>query len=398
MKQFYINGVGSSTYGVYISSDTFLNSPSFDFTEYSVPARNGSLIAYNQRLNNVLRKFDCYINTNVLSNLNGLKRLLYSHPGYVRIESDYDPDTYQEGYLAQEIEVAPFDASGVLSVQFSLFFSCKPQKFFKTTQETTIETYYSQLFLLPRTNKKIATMLELLTPSQIPEDMLFYGLRMSSGTKANFNASWSGGADFFALVDAYYDPYTKTKSVLYTNNTSITSQSVTATENCWLIFGYRDSGNLVYSYTGSSQQTLSLNSGKVDITNSNATGVSVDTVKVTMENTANVGTLPSYLVVTKLLNNEKVGSLLLTINNSAGAWNDYYYEVDGALRVDLEFDLNLLECHAVKSGLAPLNVSNIVNIEGSADGVCDTISVQNIWADGYIHILESSVEPRWWKL
>lgn len=129
-----LSGTNLSSYGVFISSDTFLNSPEITYEAYDVPNVDGSLLKSENRLSNVVRTFECYCKNSTASNLNALKNYIYSNRGYIRIESSYDPGFYQMGYLAEAIEFEPFDYSGDFVAKFSLVFSCKPQKFFVETQ------------------------------------------------------------------------------------------------------------------------------------------------------------------------------------------------------------------------------------------------------------------------
>lgn len=128
-KHLYINDVDICEFGIYISSDTYLNSPLIDYKEYQIPARDGTVIQYNKRLNNVVRRFDCYIPEieDVKLSINKLNALLYNNVGYVKLVSDYDNAFYQYGYLAQEIEVEPFQYNHTAS--FTLYFSCLPKKY-----------------------------------------------------------------------------------------------------------------------------------------------------------------------------------------------------------------------------------------------------------------------------
>lgn len=169
-KQLYINGVGTGTYGIYISSDTYLNAPAPDLVAHPVPGRSGDLVQWNKRLNNIVRKFDCYIPDTVQVNFDGFKKMLYSNIGYVKITSDYESDTYQMGYLAEEIAAEPFLKDGNLKVTFSLYFSCQPQKYFKTnTSQSQVMTSRAwEVRMLPRSHPLIQAMLQDIPVDELP--------------------------------------------------------------------------------------------------------------------------------------------------------------------------------------------------------------------------------------
>lgn len=143
MKTLSINGQSLSAYGIYISSDTYLNAPSIDYTEYQIPARDGSLFSYNKRLNDVVRKFTCYIHegTDVSEAMQSLKDLLYSNIGDLKIESDYTPNYYQIGTFIDGIEAEPFNLG--MTATFELYFSCRPYQYERV--ETTVDLEMSQL-------------------------------------------------------------------------------------------------------------------------------------------------------------------------------------------------------------------------------------------------------------
>lgn len=130
-KYLYINDTRIE--GIYISSDTYLNSPAFDYSEFQIPGRDGNVILDNKRMGNVIRRFDCYIpeTGNVETALRDLKSILYNNRGYLKIASDYDPGFYQYGYLAEGLEVSPFDQK---TASFSLYFSCLPKIFDSSTE------------------------------------------------------------------------------------------------------------------------------------------------------------------------------------------------------------------------------------------------------------------------
>lgn len=192
MKKLYINDVSIAQYGIYISSDTVLNAPSFDYTEYQVPGRDGTLLQYNNRLNNVVRKFTCHIpdRTKVSSGLGAIKKLLYSNPGYVKLSSDYEPGAYMYGYLAQEFNVTPFNM--YRSATFDLYFSCMPQKYINAEKQTFTNTYTpnKRYGVYHRTHPFIQAVLNDTPVDFVPNDEYFIYLNIG------------GGSDTYTQIDA----------------------------------------------------------------------------------------------------------------------------------------------------------------------------------------------------
>lgn len=176
-KNLYINDVNVTDYGFYINSDTYLDAPLIDYSDFSVPARNGSVILYNKRFNNVIRKFDCYIDCNkdVVDVLDNLKKLLYSNIGYLKIRSDYEPEFYQYGYLAQEIKVKPFNLGMV--AKFELYFSCMPEKYSLLMDENSINvsTIYSKTIISNvNYNTSLQLLLNNLNNATLPKNDLYF--------------------------------------------------------------------------------------------------------------------------------------------------------------------------------------------------------------------------------
>ena len=191
MKTLSINGTDLSTFGIFIGSDTYLSAPGFDYAEYEVPARNGVVISYNRRMQNVIRRFDCFINGNVQTAMDALKNLIYSNPGYLRLETSYEADTYQEGYLAQEIEAEPFMRDNALTVQFSLYFSCKPQKFFKAAgtgrYAPAVSTRIGSLIgVFHKDDEEVAGLLARVQPKDKPSAEWWVQFNLFQRTDANF--------------------------------------------------------------------------------------------------------------------------------------------------------------------------------------------------------------------
>ena len=56
-----VDGVNLSTYGVYISGEGTYGAPQKEFTEYEVPAKNGSDISGVTRLTNIEVRYPAFI-------------------------------------------------------------------------------------------------------------------------------------------------------------------------------------------------------------------------------------------------------------------------------------------------------------------------------------------------
>lgn len=211
-KQLYINGTGTGSFGIYITSDTYLNAPAPDYVAHQIPGRYGDLVQWNNRLNNIIRKFECYIPDNVQANFDGFKKLIYSNIGYMEITSDYEPDTYQRGYLADEIEAEPFRDKNNLTATFELYFSCEPQKYFKTGSSTlmlfTTGTWRGSC-ILPRSHAVIQDLFKALPASDIPEGEAFAVFGITSAitqgyTISDFKFDLTGYDGFVAMIFGTY--------------------------------------------------------------------------------------------------------------------------------------------------------------------------------------------------
>lgn len=183
-KELTFNGHSTGDYGIYISSDTYLNAPSIDYTEYQVPARNGSLVQYNKRLNNIVRKFSLFMPVYNAQSLASFKHDLYAVRGYMRIESDYDPDVYQFGYLAEEVTITPFRTDNSLQATIEVYFSCQPQKYLKNNTSASAESggVTDRIKrIVPRNSTLVQKVFSALPVGDIPEADAFI-LYMANGS------------------------------------------------------------------------------------------------------------------------------------------------------------------------------------------------------------------------
>ena len=290
-KNLYINNTSLGTYGIYISSDTVLNAPSFDYIEHQVPGRDGTLLQYNNRLNNVIRKFTCYapLNTTPATAIANVKSLIYSSPGYVKISSDYETGMYQYGYLAQDIVVKPFNR--YKTAEFDLYFSCLPKKYFTTQASVVLNgaNFTNIRSTLTRNNGFMTRLLNDLPLQYIPNETAFYiigtSTALTNGTAiSGISCSWSEGDTFCAVctgaASTINDANDYGELVAY-GNESISGASHTVSVGARLCFvvPVRTTGTYTVTYTISGNTTTittpSLSSTTASLTNTSATGASV---------------------------------------------------------------------------------------------------------------------------
>lgn len=140
-----IDGKLSTDFNMYISGGGTYSSPEKAFEEVEIPGRNGSIYLYEGSYKNVNVTYDAWIGKiddpdKVDKNFRDLRSFLMSREGYVRIEDTYHPDEIRFGAYNEAIE--PDVHSTLYAVQFTLSFSCKPQRFIKKFYDQSL-TYTS---------------------------------------------------------------------------------------------------------------------------------------------------------------------------------------------------------------------------------------------------------------
>lgn len=430
-KCFYINGKSSADFHIFLNSDTYLNSPKIDYTEYSIPSVNGSFVAYNKRFENVIRKFDCYIQTNIYASLNALKKLLYSNIGYVRIESDYDPDIYQYGFLAEEINVEPFLYGKAQSVQFSLYFSCKPQKYIvgdgriqEMNMGGTPSSNYS--IMLPRDNAFIQKVFDNMPIEMIPNEdafIVFFGSLNPVSPLTNIEASWSGGNTSFIFVETTANvPYLESHfiQVLGYTNSQLSIASATITDKVVWITPFRTNGTFTFKYTNGNSATGTETTSDFKnlhgtLFNPSAIGFDVTdlyigykfknvgdgTPSVFASNIIYVGAemedrklrdgmielkfdlMPSSMIET--LEND-----YLTLDSDQG----FYY-------VNTRIDMSAMNVWAVSQGKPELSLNDYATIKGNLNGIGDRVDFAGYKSAGVAlagTVMNGSAKAEWWTL
>lgn len=128
MRNYFIyNGRDSRDFGVYISGQGTFSAPQKAYQFYNIPGRNGALIGYDNRFENIEVSYDAFIYKDFSKNIAEFRSFLLSVPGYARLEDSYHPDEFRmAAYVgAFEPEVTPKNDAG----QFTITFNCKPQRY-----------------------------------------------------------------------------------------------------------------------------------------------------------------------------------------------------------------------------------------------------------------------------
>lgn len=424
-KQLYINGIGTGDYGIYISSDTYLNAPAPDITAHQVPGRNGDLIQWSKRLNNIARKFTCYIPDSAQSNFEEFKRMLYSNIGYVEISSDYEPDTYQRGYLAEQIEADPFQSDDVLRVTFDLTFSCEPQKYYKTSTAETISFYRTsptwKAFTVPRSHPAIQKLLPSIPVRDVPEGDAFLiqfisQTAMSSGitlTNAQFSsADYEGFVAMAVIENVDIANITKIDSFIgystsgeisvpdysYTTETDYGGVAVVipADVECTWTATMNQSGGNAFSNTITMQP-------QGTITDSDAMGLH-HTLEINGE--YGQGYVPEYeegniqIVLVGLLDGSPSFSGLITVDTKPFR---AITESGETYQAKIVIDSENMTGYAEVNGKT-INMSENIGIWGQIDGIADEVELicykqyQSSHIDNPLFFQTFVLTPRWWKI
>ena len=388
-KKLYINNTDISTYGIYITSDTVLDAPSFDYVEHQVPGRDGTLLQYNNRLNNVIRKFACCIPSRLLvsSGIASLKKLLYANPGYVKIVSDYESGVYQYGYLAQDINVKPFNVYRMCT--FDLYFSCQPKKYFNSASQTVNGTYFANVkATITRSSGFLKKMLDDIPLSIMPNDTAFFVISnysniASSTSITNISCSWSEGDTFCAVCDALSGSTfgeNAYKGMIAYANDSISSASYTSTGHCLVfIVPVRTTGTYTCSYTINGTTTTittpTLSSATASVTNASATGVSLKVDVGYDFVTSQTVFMPNAMTLVYYGNNVKLGDCVIVWRTDLASpellqtLTNYAVYYDGSYSTIFTVDLTNNRTVASYSGMPDLNLDGVMEITGSIPSV-----------------------------
>lgn len=151
------DGVSLKDFGVYINGGGTFNAPARSREVISVPGRNGDLIIDNGRYENTDVVYHAFIYRDFSVNVEGLRNLLLSRTGYVRIEDTYHPDEFRMGVYTGNFQADVVD--WLEAGEFDLTFNCKPQRFLKSGEDAI--TFTSDGSLLNETMQTAKPLLRV---------------------------------------------------------------------------------------------------------------------------------------------------------------------------------------------------------------------------------------------
>lgn len=132
------NGKNLKDYGLYVSGEGAWDKPAPDITKVIVPGRNGELVTFNNRYENVTITYRCGIVKDFHENFTNLIAWLYSAPGYKKLVDSAHPDVYRMALI--ESGISPDVKDRLKHGEFEIAFNCKPQTFLESGDAQTTFT------------------------------------------------------------------------------------------------------------------------------------------------------------------------------------------------------------------------------------------------------------------
>lgn len=131
---FFLDGMDSRDFGVFLFPKDALPSPARDYDRISVPGRNGDVLIDKSRYENVELSYGVIILNNAYDNVVAFKNFLLSRAGeYRRLEDTFDRDEYYMAHIVSGIDA--IKPTGSEKVICELTFDRKPQRFLKLGEE-----------------------------------------------------------------------------------------------------------------------------------------------------------------------------------------------------------------------------------------------------------------------
>lgn len=426
MKRLYIADLDSNTFedtsyeNIWMSSDTWLDSPGLNVNAYQVPGRDGNLISKNNGFGNVIRKFDMYMPSYVDYKFRSFKRKIYWKQGYMKLKSDYE-NRYSVGYLAQDIQAEPFNAEGDASVKFSVYFSCKPQKYALTSEDKTSSRRVCQrypgagsvaedceLYVFDRNSEFIKSLFANLSASDIPNDEYFGVLDMSTA-QSNLNTTDAYGTKFTALVESQV-PYPNTVLGFIASDPNALPNTTASTSHSGHLYLVVAMPNMGFNVRVRHNTTISADyrtlTGGTYL--EGFTGIDVEKMRLKFKHNSpyTAKYLPSYVYVyTRAVdsggNYTYLNEGFITLCRDSypiETYSDYLYTENGETYFDIEIDVDSQSAYLVKTGLVDINVNDYVEIKGHIGGLGNTCFAIPMSNESQYYLSSGTFTMRGWDL
>lgn len=130
---FSFNGVSSKTWGIGISGTDTYAAPKREVEVITIPGRSGSLIIDGGRFEDIDVEYPCFIARGFADRFDDFRAYMMAQVGYKRLEDTYHPDEYREALFTGPID--PTVYARHWSGQFTITFTCKPQRWLKAGDE-----------------------------------------------------------------------------------------------------------------------------------------------------------------------------------------------------------------------------------------------------------------------
>ena len=130
------NGVSSSEFHIQVEHLPGYDSPKKDYEIVHVPGRNGDIVIDSGTYQNVQRKYEIAVTTEVKKPFyimaNDVVNWLRSSSGYARLEDSYEPEFYRKAFYEDEISVTNILGE---AGRAEITFNCKPQRYLKSGED-----------------------------------------------------------------------------------------------------------------------------------------------------------------------------------------------------------------------------------------------------------------------
>jgi phage-related protein len=140
------NDISSRDYDIQVEKLPDYETPEKDYDIIHVPGRNGDVIIDKGSYKNTRRRYQLSVGSltkDFVSMANAISEWLHSASGYARLEDSYEPEYYR---------MAIYKDSGLIenllgsAGRTSIAFNCKPQRFLKSGDESTVFSEAGTIF------------------------------------------------------------------------------------------------------------------------------------------------------------------------------------------------------------------------------------------------------------